>query len=97
MTIIGNLVVFAFVILIGKVLLGCAAVWLLLPKDGRCSNCDERTLPLQDPAGLSLTMRLLRVQRRWCMRCAATEVSRRPRGLRIHVRQEPDRTAAPLV
>ena len=71
-----NLLVFAFAAIFGKVLLGFAAVWWLLPADGRCSGCDEETLLLRPPPPLGRVYRMFRVQLRWCPACAETHHAR---------------------
>ena len=88
---IGNLVIFGIATLLGKVVLGLAAVWALLPDDGRCAGCDAETFPLQNPPALRLTYRLLRVHLRWCPACDdlhhARRVMRAPPPLVATVRQ----------
>lgn len=71
-----DLGLFFFVLLGSKVLLGGIAVYLLLPGDDRCVICDAGTLPLRHPAGTGMLLRVLRLQRRWCMECRRESLTR---------------------
>lgn len=68
---------FFFVLLGSKILLGMIAVYLLIPRDAACTLCDAELLPLQHPRGTIRLLRLLRLQRRWCMECRRESLTRR--------------------
>jgi hypothetical protein len=70
-----------------KLLLGMAAIYLLLPRDRRCMVCDGETLPLLLARGWRLLARACRVQRRWCPVCDEIQLAR--------YRPEPQVPAAP--
>lgn len=67
---------FFFVLLGSKILLGVIVVYLLVPVEIECTICDAETLPLQHPRGTVLALRLLRLQRRWCMECRRESLAR---------------------
>lgn len=67
---------FFFVLLGSKILLGVIAVYLLIPRDAVCTLCDAELLPLQHPRGTIRLLRLLRLQRRWCMECRRESLTR---------------------
>lgn len=71
-----ELVLFFFVLLGSKLVLGLIAVYLLLPRDMRCLLCDAEMLPIEHPRGTHRLLRLLRLQRRWCMECRAETLAR---------------------
>ena len=58
-----------FVLLGSKIVLGAVAIYLLLPRDTTCVICDAETLPIEHPRGTNRLLRMLRLQRRWCMEC----------------------------
>ena len=68
---------FFFVLLGSKILLGVIAVYLLIPRDAVCTLCDAELLPLEHPRGARWVLRLLRLQRRWCMECRRESLTRR--------------------
>lgn len=89
------LFLFAFSTIGSKLVLGLWLIYLLLPENGQCPNCDGSTVAVRDPAGLGWLARLCRVQRRWCTGCGRPHLARRGRGLTVSVRQEADPEAAP--
>ncbi len=68
---------FAGVTLGVKFALGLALIYFLFPADGRCSACDGETVPLRAGRGLRTVGRVLRVERRWCLHCGETMMTRR--------------------
>ncbi len=62
---------FFFVAVGAKLLLALVTIYLLLPSDRRCNECDGETLLLQMSRGGRIAARLLLValQRRWCPQC----------------------------
>lgn len=66
-----------FVLLGSKLLLGVIAVYLLIPRDAVCTLCDAELLPIEHPRGTVRLLRLLRLQRRWCMECRRESLTRR--------------------
>ena len=64
-------VFFLFVAFISKLLLALVMIYLLLPADRRCDDCDEETLLIEPGPGVRLISWLAfgSVQRRWCPRC----------------------------
>ena len=83
MTAILELTLFFFVLLGSKIVLGLAAVYMLLPRDAECSICNAETLPIEHPRGTDRVLRWLRLQRRWCMECRRESLTRRL-PLRVH-------------
>jgi hypothetical protein len=71
---------FFFVLLGSKILLGLIAVYLLIPRDAACTLCDAELLPLEHPRGTGRLLRLLRLQRRWCLECQRESLTRRAPG-----------------
>ena len=72
-------ILFFFVALGAKLILGVLTVYLLLPTDRRCSQCDEETILLR-PSRLGRfgsALSLGRIQWRWCPRCDWEGMSRR--------------------
>jgi hypothetical protein len=67
---------FFFVLLGSKILLGVIAVYLLIPRDAACTLCDAELLPLQHARGTVHLLRILRLQRRWCMECQRESLTR---------------------
>lgn len=68
---------FFFVLLGSKIVIGAIAVYLLLPTDAQCEICDAELLPVEHPRGTGRLLRLLRLQRRWCMECGRDALTRR--------------------
>jgi hypothetical protein len=68
---------FFFVLLGSKLLLGVVAVYLLIPRDAVCTLCDAELLAIEHPRGSGRLLRLLRLQRRWCMECQRESLTRR--------------------
>jgi hypothetical protein len=66
-----------FVLLGSKILLAVIAVYMLIPRDAACTLCDAQLLPLQHARGTDRLLRLLRLQRRWCMECRRESLTRR--------------------
>ena len=68
-----------FVVLGAKLILALITIYLLLPSDRRCSQCDEETLLVRPGRlgrfGAALSLGL--VQWRWCPRCAWEGMARR--------------------
>lgn len=55
-----------------RVALVLAIAWLLVPKRAHCPRCSDSTLSLVSPR----PMRMARLQRRWCLSCGWTGVSK---------------------
>jgi hypothetical protein len=66
-----------FVLLGSKLVMGGVAIYMLLPDDASCAICDAETLPLEHPRSARGVMRLLRLQRRWCIECRRESIGRR--------------------
>ena len=66
-----------FVLLGSKILIGVIVIYLLIPRDAACTLCDAELLPLQHARGTHRLLRLLRLQRRWCMECRRESLTRR--------------------
>lgn len=77
--------IFFFVTVVAKLILAAVMIYLLLPTDRRCSDCDEETLLLEDHLIVRLAMRFTpgRLQRRWCPRCGEEAFCRPPLGQRV--------------
>ncbi|HUE96552.1 MAG TPA: hypothetical protein VMN39_07820 [Longimicrobiaceae bacterium] len=77
---------FFFLAFGAKVLLALVMIFMLLPSDRTCSQCDEETLLIRAHRlgrfGSALTLR--RVQWRWCPRCGWEGLARR-----VHVAPRP--------
>ena len=71
-----DLTLFFFVLLGSKIVLGAVAVYLLLARDPTCDLCNSEMLPLTHPRGTGRLLRLLRLQRRWCMECRREAITR---------------------
>jgi hypothetical protein len=67
---------FWFVLLGSKLVLGIVVIYLLLPKDRACATCDAELLPLVSPQPMSRLLRLLRIQRYWCIECNRQSLGR---------------------
>jgi hypothetical protein len=74
---------FFFVLLGSKLVLGAIAVYMLLPADDRCDICDAQLLPIEHPRGTARVLRLLRLQRHWCMECRRESLTRYQPRLRL--------------
>jgi hypothetical protein len=72
-----DLSLFFFVLLGSKLVMGAIAVYLLLPRDSTCAICDAEMLPIMHARGTVRLLRLLRVQRHWCMECRRETLTRR--------------------
>ena len=64
-------VFFFFVAFGSKVLLAAATIYLLLPKERQCDECDGETIPIRMGAVARGFSRVFagKVQRRWCPQC----------------------------
>ncbi len=82
---VGILVLLVFATVGSKILLGLAAIYLLLPTERSCPACDGETLPLRGALPAELLCRLFRIQRRWCTRCGRSALARRSREPRVFV------------
>lgn len=71
-----DLGLFFFVLLGSKLVMGAVAVYLLVPRDSTCAICDAEMLPIEHPRGTVRLLRLLRMQRRWCMECRREALTR---------------------
>jgi hypothetical protein len=71
-----DLVLFWFVLLGSKILLGLVAVYMLVPRDATCTLCDAELLPLEHTRGSRRILKLCRLQRRWCMECGHESLTR---------------------
>lgn len=91
-----DLVLLFFVLLGSKLLLGVIAVYMLIPRDATCTVCDAETLPLEHPRGTARLLRVLRLQRRWCMECRRESLARRT-PLRVAGVETPLPVAEPRV
>ncbi|HEX2095085.1 MAG TPA: hypothetical protein VHG28_21980 [Longimicrobiaceae bacterium] len=69
---------FIFVAFGSKLLLALVTIYLLLPAELRCAECDEETIQLRmGPVGRFCSRLLLgQLQRRWCPRCGWEGLSR---------------------
>lgn len=76
-----------FVFVGSKLLMGVVAIYMLLPRDARCEICDAEMLPVEHPRGSGRLLRLLRLQRRWCMECGTACLGRRLPSRRVPLRQ----------
>lgn len=83
---------FFFVLLGSKLLLTAIVVYMLVPRDAVCSVCDAEMLPLEHGRGTRRLLRLVRLQRRWCMECRRESLTRR-----IESRPAGQRAARPVV
>jgi hypothetical protein len=73
---------FFFVAFGAKLLLALATIYLILPGERSCVQCDGETVAVRmGPAGRLLAAALRgTVERRWCPRCGWEGMSRAPRG-----------------
>jgi hypothetical protein len=78
---------FWFVLLGSKLLLSAIVIYMLLPKDRRCALCDAEILPLASPRAASRILRVMGIQRYWCMECDRHSLGRPvPSGARARGR-----------
>lgn len=89
------LFVFVFFTIGIKLVLGLWFIYLLLPGNGLCPNCDHATISVADLRGVGWLARLCRVQRRWCIGCGRPHLARRGRRLTLSVLHETGPEAAP--
>lgn len=87
---------FFFVLLGSKILLGLIVVYLLIPRDPECTLCDAELLPIEHPRGTGRLLKLLRLQRRWCMECRRESLTR-PLSLRAADQPAPRPVVEPRV
>lgn len=75
---------FFFVTVGAKLVLALVMIYLLLPTDRQCGECNEETLLLEEHALVRFVTRLSpgRLQRRWCPRCGSEAFARPPLGSR---------------
>lgn len=73
---------FFFVAFGAKVVLALATIYLILPAERSCVQCDADTIPVRmGPAGRLLAWAMRgTVERRWCPRCEWEGMTRAPRG-----------------
>lgn len=73
---------FFFVAFGSKLVLALVTIYLLLPAETSCSDCDGETLLLRMGRVGRTASRLAggRLQRRWCPRCGWEGTVRAPRG-----------------
>jgi hypothetical protein len=67
---------FGFVIIGARLLLALVVIYFLTPKQTACIGCDGETLVLTAAHGFTSLGRLLAVERRWCVRCGRTTLTR---------------------
>ena len=77
---IPTLALFWFVLLGSKLVLAAVVIYMLLPDDRECAICNAETLPIEEPRAIRPFMRLMRVQRYWCVECDRESIGR-PRKL----------------
>jgi hypothetical protein len=70
---------FFFAAFISKVLLAFVMIYLLLPTDRRCAQCDDDTLLIRTNrvGRIGFALSFGRVQWRWCPRCGWEGLARR--------------------
>jgi hypothetical protein len=70
---------FFFVAVGAKLLLALVMIYLLLPRDRHCNQCDEPTLLLRPRqiGRIGARLSLGRLQWRWCPRCGWEGLARR--------------------
>ena len=80
---------FFFLTVGAKLVLALAMIYLLLPTDRRCGECNGETLLVEGHRLVRITTQWtpVRLQRRWCPRCgresfARPQLGERPDGLR---------------
>ena len=75
-----DLALFWFVLLGSKLVLGAVVLHMLLPRDRACAVCDAELIPLTPVRGCARVMRMLRLQRLWCMECDRQSLGRMRSG-----------------
>lgn len=72
--------IFFFITVGAKLVLALAMIYLLLPTDRRCSDCNEETLLIEEHFLVRLATRFTpgRLQRRWCPGCGDEAFARPP-------------------
>jgi hypothetical protein len=71
-----DLTLLFFVLLGSKLVLGAVVIYLLLSRDTTCVICDAEMLPIVHPRGTHRVLRVLHLQRRWCMECQRGSLTR---------------------
>lgn len=71
-----------------RVALVCSVVWLLVPRRARCPHCNDEAIPLVGNRVLGI----LRLERRWCMACGWSGISKRVRTSPRPKRSLPERS-----
>ena len=56
-----------------RVLLVGIVVWMMVPRRQSCPQCSQATVPVLEPT----VLRLLRLERRWCMACGWNGIARK--------------------
>lgn len=77
-----------FFIAVGaKLVLAMVMIYLLLPDDRRCAECDGETLLIRPgPAGrFAARLAMDRIQTRWCPRCGSGALARRTKAKRTPI------------
>jgi hypothetical protein len=77
-----------FVAFGAKVILAFAMIYILLPSETSCAQCDEETLLIRTNrlARMGFALSLGRVQLRWCPRCGWEGLARRGARPALHSR-----------
>lgn len=85
--------IFFFVTVVAKLVLAMVMIYLLLPTDRRCGECDEETLLLEDHPLVRLMSRCTpwQLRRRWCPRCGSEGFARLSLSRRAAERGLPER------
>jgi hypothetical protein len=71
-----DLALFWFVLLGSKLVLSAVVIYMLLPKDRECAICNAETLPVEAPRVFRGVMKLMRIQRYWCVECDRESIGR---------------------
>jgi hypothetical protein len=69
---------FGFVVIGARLLLALVVIYYLTPMQSRCIGCDGDTITVAPAAGLAGVAGLFRLERRWCVRCGRTTLTRCP-------------------
>jgi hypothetical protein len=69
---------FYFIAFISKALLAFVMIYLLLPDDGLCGECEEPTLLIRPNrfGRIAFALSLGKIQWRWCPRCGRESLAR---------------------
>ncbi len=68
------LVVLVLLVTVGlRLVFVMAVVWLVFPRRDHCPKCEDATIPLLAPR----VLRALRLERRWCLACGWSGMSKR--------------------